>query len=683
MAKISVVMANYNRRKLLVNTLKTIEYYNKNRDIEVIVVDDNSKKSESVLDVPDLFKIPVVIIPITAEDKNWLWDGIVFNIGFSFITGDIVIIQNPENIHVGDIIGHALKNLRDGIFLSYALYSMDQHDTDSLIKNCISKGLYSGEAIKKHVGSFKASKEEIYDGDTCWYNHSVYRPAGCHLISAITRKDLEDMHGFDERYSMMFAYSDVEFRGRLKKKKMVTKIIDNPFAIHQRHDLSKYKENKAAFEAAAEMVNHCEKFEKLYRAPQNFFYRPLYRSKSRDYIYICPITGEKDPVEFFDLGNVPLVNNLCRTRDESLNCERFPLAIQIFPKSRLTCLTEIIDKENLFLNYTYQSGVNKPFLVHCDGMYDYLDNFMKFLPLDLVMDIGGNDGSLLLQFKAKNPEMDYVNVDASRSFIDINKKAGIHYINKFFDENFELPNAKATLITSTNVFQHTWPIRSFVKGIYKNLAKNGVWCLEFPYWLTTMFNDNYDQVYHEHVFYYLLSNIVDLLGQEGMKVINVSYHNIHAGTLRVLSVKNSYPRKPDYSVDSFLNLEKELTADACLRWGSRAQWKIQEFRKFIEKIKSEKKIIFGFGAAAKGCVFLNSVGIDYETIPYIIDDTPLKQGKFIPGTGIEIVDRKILKKTKPDFILILAHNFREYIINSLKNDYSGKFIIMFPDIKII
>jgi hypothetical protein len=317
-------------------------------------------------------------------------------------------------------------------------------------------------------------------------------------------------------------------------------------------------------------------------------------------------------------------------------------------------------------------------------MYDYLDKWIKFMPLDLIVDVGGNDGSLLLEFKKKNPELDYLNIDASKSFIEINKKAGINYINKFFDGNFLLKEGfKAKLITSTNVFQHTLPIRSFVKGIYNNLEKDGIWCLEFPYLLTTLLNDNYDQVYHEHIFYFILSNIVDLLGQERMKVINVSFHNIHAGTLRVLSVKDTDKRSADDSVSSFLNLEKSLTPDYCLRWGIMALQKIQHFKSFIEGLKKEKKVIFGFGAAAKGCVFLNSVGIDYTTISYIIDDTPVKQGRFVPGTGIQVMNRSILKKHKVDYILILAHNFRDYIIDSLKNEYSGKFIIMFPDIKII
>ena len=396
----------------------------------------------------------------------------------------------------------------------------------------------------------------------------------------------------------------------------------------------------------------------------------------------CPISGSTKSVEFLNLGKIPLVNNLCETRKDSLNCERFPLAVQFFPESKVTCLTGIVNKDNLFLHYLYQSGVNKPYLDHCSEMYDYLSRVVDFKDKDLVLDIGGNDGSLLKEFRKENRNLHYVNVDCSRSFIDVNRDAGIEYVNEYFGHNTTLPY-KAKLITSTNVFQHTEPIRSFVQGVRRNLASEGVWCLEFPYILTTLANDNYDQIYHEHVFYFCLQNIVDIAEQEGLKVINVSYHDMHAGTLRVLMVKQSSHRQPDNTIKSFLNLEKTLTEEYYVKWGKRTTEKIQDFKDFVEKLIDQGNTVACFGAAAKGCVFLNTCGLDYNSIQFIVDDTRFKQGKFVPGTGIQVVDRNALKHTKIDYMIILAHNFKDYIIESLKGQYDGKFVIMFPDIKIL
>lgn len=394
----------------------------------------------------------------------------------------------------------------------------------------------------------------------------------------------------------------------------------------------------------------------------------------------CPITGSDKAIQYLNLGNVPLVNNLCDTREESFACQKFPLAIQLFTESSLTTLTEIVNKDNLFLNYLYRSGVNKPYLTHCAKMYDYLSRRIDFKDKDLVVDIGGNDGSLLIEFRKENRNLNYLNIDCSKSFIEVNQQAGIEYLNEYFCAETEL-SYKAKLITSTNVFQHTEPIRSFVQGIERNLSNEGMWCLEFPYLLTTLANDNYDQVYHEHIYYFCLKNIIDLLKQEGLKVINVSYHDMHAGTLRVLSVKESSLRHPDSTILSFLNLERTLTEEYYLKWGKRTQEKIGTYKQFIMDLQG--KSIAAFGAAAKGCVFLNSCEIDYSLVRFIVDDTPFKQGKFVPGTGIEVVNRDHFKTHHVDYLIILAHNFKDYIINSLKGQYDGKFIVMFPDIKIL
>lgn len=398
----------------------------------------------------------------------------------------------------------------------------------------------------------------------------------------------------------------------------------------------------------------------------------------------CPIHDTEESLVYLNLGDIPLVNNLCDTYELSLYAKRYPLVVQVFQESRLSCLTEIVPKEELFKNYLYKSGVNKPYLCHCARMYDYLDRFVNLEQGGVVVDIGGNDGSLLKEFRKKNELLTLINVDPCCEFEEENEKQGIIYYDIFFGESVKL-STSATVITSTNVFQHNRDIRSFVKGIHNNLSIDGIWVLEFPYWLTTTLTDNYDQVYHEHVYYYLLNNVIDLLTQEGLKIINVSYHPIHAGTLRVISAKKDSNLDPDDSINSFLNLEQIMNERYYIKWGKNVQSKIKECEDFVKGwVHVYEAKIFGFGAAAKGCIFLNTCHITNVDIPFVIDDTPEKQGKFIPGTGIEIVSREILKTSYPDFILILAHNFKDYIMSSLKADgYEGKFIIMFPEPQIV
>jgi hypothetical protein len=129
-------------------------------------------------------------------------------------------------------------------------------------------------------------------------------------------------------------------------------------------------------------------------------------------------------------------------------------------------------------------------------------------------------------------------------------------------------------------------------------------------------------------------------------------------------------------------MEKEYTLDYYKNRWINIQKCIDKSKKTIQGLRAQGKVIYGFGAAAKGCIYLNAMGLDYNDIEYVIDDTDIKQGKFIPGTGIEVVSREILKRRQPDCILILAHNFAEYIIKSLHRQYKGQYIILVPDIKI-
>jgi trans-aconitate methyltransferase len=399
----------------------------------------------------------------------------------------------------------------------------------------------------------------------------------------------------------------------------------------------------------------------------------------------CPISGSVESIDYLDLGLIPLVNNLCATREESLNAKRYPLVVQLFPESGLSCLTELVPKEELFCQYLYRSGVNKPYLTHCAEMYDYLEGYVNLENGGVVVDIGGNDGSLLREFQNKNPKPDYINVDPCPDFMEENMASGIDFFNAFWDEKSVQLDPKATLITTTNVFQHNKDIRSFVKGVTLNLADDGVWCLEFPYWPLTMIVDNYDQIYHEHIYYYRLKNIVDLLRQEGLKVVNASYHNMHSGTLRVIAVKSDCSMVADSSVRSFLNFEDYLTPAYMKKWGQKITQKTADMENAIRvMVHVCNDTIIGFGAAAKGCVFLNSCHLSDNQIMFVIDDTPEKQGKYIPGTGIEIVSREILKRIEPDYILILAHNFKKYIMESLRKDgYKGKFLVMLPTMQIV
>jgi hypothetical protein len=405
---------------------------------------------------------------------------------------------------------------------------------------------------------------------------------------------------------------------------------------------------------------------------------------NHSYIKECPVTGHDEQIKYFDLGNIPLVNNLCDTREEALNAERFPLNINYYPASGESSLDFAVDGELLFKNYLFKSEVNIPYVEHCKKMFEFIQEYVKITALTKIVDIGGNDGTLLAAFKeVSEKEINVLNVDPSENLASLSEAKGVPTLTEFFGVNTGDKIGKVDVVTSTNVFQHLKDINGFAEGVSKILTKHSIWVLEFPYWIHDMKTNQFDQIYHEHMYYHSVTPMKMMMEKHGMKLINVTKQNIHGGTLRLVIAKKESKLTPDITVEAYLQLEKNYGLDYHIKWGDQVQEHIKNSREFIKKIKNSGKTIYGFGAAAKGCIYLNAMGLTDLHLDYIIDDTDLKQDKFVPGTGIKIVSRDILKEKQPDYILILAHNFADYIIESLKESYSGDFIILIPNIKTV
>jgi len=405
----------------------------------------------------------------------------------------------------------------------------------------------------------------------------------------------------------------------------------------------------------------------------------------------CPITYSKDYYTYFNLGTMPLVNNLCDSEEESLNCKRYPLMVNYFPESGLSCLSHAVDGELLFNEYLFKSSINTPYITHCKIMYPYIDNIVGLDDGDLIVDIGGNDGTLLKAFReVSHVDLNYLNIDPSKNLTELSRNKGIDAVTDFFSYDLaSTMDKKAKVITSTNVFQHLKDTNDFVEGVNKLLDDNGVWVLEFPYWIDDLKTNQFDQIYHEHIYYYSLRPLFTMMDKHLLKIVRVERQKIHGGTLRLVMVKNTSPLQPDDSIEKIIKEEEQYDSDYYFNWGNQVDKHLYKCKELIHDLKSKGKKIAGFGAAAKGCIFLNRMGFTNYTIDYVIDDTDIKQGKYIPGTGIQIVDRQHLYENPVDYILILAHNFSDYIIHSfmmnktMTENYEGKFIICFPEIKIV
>jgi len=216
---ISIVTAYHNRKNLFLKTLESIKN-SKVKDFEVIVVDDCSIDEHRLEDIVGVYPF-LKLIRLEKKDKWYVNPCVPYNIGFKVAKGEIVIIQNPECYHLNDILEYVANNLQSSEYFSFSCYSLDQNQTNNLDKNILK--------------DFILNKPISFDGESGWYNHSLYRPVGYHFCSAIHKDNLEDLNGFDERFSDGIGFDDNEFLVRINRKGLKLNIIDDYTVLHQWH----------------------------------------------------------------------------------------------------------------------------------------------------------------------------------------------------------------------------------------------------------------------------------------------------------------------------------------------------------------------------------------------------------------------------------------------------------------
>lgn len=218
--KISIVMGYYNRKQHLVNTLWSISK-SRYKNFEVIVVDDGSSVSHRVRDLEKDFSF-LKVYRINIKDKLHKNPCVPLNKAISHSTGDIIILQNPECFHYDDIIRHAAYNTEEGKYLAFSTINKDSVD---LITKYMNKD------------NMKKLKEKMtFEGKIRWYCHSEHRPKALNFCTAITRKDLSELNGFDERYANGIERDDAEFLERVGRKGMEIIFVDDKLVIHQKHE---------------------------------------------------------------------------------------------------------------------------------------------------------------------------------------------------------------------------------------------------------------------------------------------------------------------------------------------------------------------------------------------------------------------------------------------------------------
>ncbi|MBK65670.1 MAG: hypothetical protein CL769_01755 [Chloroflexi bacterium] len=388
-----------------------------------------------------------------------------------------------------------------------------------------------------------------------------------------------------------------------------------------------------------------------------------------------------------DLGESPIANNLETDLDESKNAKKFPLSLR---KCKTSCnhiqIGNIIDQKEIFSDYFYMPSFSKTLTKHLQEISSDLNKRFGIEKESLIIDIGSNDGTFLESTRQYTNKI--LGIDPAKNLATIANNKGINTLNSFFTNDLakEIREkyGKAKFIVSTNTFAHTPEINDFVQGVKNLISNEGVIIIEIHY-LGSMVNDNsFDTIYHEHFSYWSLENLNNLFKRYDLNIFDASIIPVHHGQLRIYISKNKNLKKTK-SFKKILEIEKDedLIGNKLNSFCKNVNKIKKELVDLLEKISNEGKKVNGYGAPAKASTLINFIG--ENNLEYIYDRSELKQGKFIPGTSIQIKNPDEIKKDKPDYIFLFAWNFTNEIIDDLKLNYNfkGKIIIPIPNLKII
>lgn len=403
----------------------------------------------------------------------------------------------------------------------------------------------------------------------------------------------------------------------------------------------------------------------------------------------CKICNNDNLVKFLSLGDTALANSYLSEKDLNKEEKKFPLDLCFCPTCNLVQLMYIVSPEVLFKHYLYVSSTSNTFKLHFAQMAESLTGECNLGEKSLAVDVGSNDGLLLKAFQKYGVKT--IGVEPATNLARIAEQNDVETINDFL--NYQVvdriinSNGKADVVTANNVFAHIADIHGMLKNVKLLLKDDGIFVIEVAYLVDMLNQMTFDSIYHEHIFYYSLTSLDYIFKNNGMQIFKVQHVPSHGGSLRAFVKKQGSDIRVDSSVSEFLKKEKGLVDDikTYKEFATKVYTAKEKLKNSIRALKGQGKRLAAYGAPAKATTLLSFCEIDRNWIDYIVDDSPLKQGLFTPGTHIPIVSPRMLDEKMPDYILILAWNFAEEILNKTKKyrDAGVQFIIPLPEPVII
>ncbi len=399
----------------------------------------------------------------------------------------------------------------------------------------------------------------------------------------------------------------------------------------------------------------------------------------------CRICKHKKLFNFITLDKTPLADLFVKNVKDKEH--KFPLDVKVCPKCFLVQLVDEVNPKLLFgQDYAFYTGGSPASIGYFEA---YAEAVMQRFPKQskqFVVEVASNDGTLLKPFITKGYKA--LGIDPAKNVTDAANANGIPTINDFFNKrsaNDVVTNAgKAGIIIANNVIAHVNDLYDFISGIKYLLDENGVFIFECQYFPYLLFNNQFDNIYHEHQSFFSLYPLLKLLEQFDLEAFDVEEHNTQGGSIRLFVAHKGKQKIENRLLNAIENeIHMGITnINTYLGFQARVNYIKIKLVQLLKDLKSQNKKIAGYGASAKSNTLLNYCNIGTNYLDYIVDKTPYKYGLYSPGKHIEVIsqEEEIKRGEKPDYYLLLVWNYAEKIIQKEKEfiKNGGKFIIPIP-----
>ena len=405
----------------------------------------------------------------------------------------------------------------------------------------------------------------------------------------------------------------------------------------------------------------------------------------------CRFCGELLTHSFADLGMSPLANSYLTTEQLRGMEPYYPLHALVCGSCLLVQLEEYGSPEQIFSDYAYFSSYSDTWLEH---MRRYAFGAAQRFSLggsSQVIEIASNDGYLLRYFREQN--IPVLGIEPARNVARVAEEHGVPTRVEFFGTALALrmvsEGVRADLLIANNVLAHVPALNDFISGMKIVLKPRGVITIEHPHLLRLIERNQFDTIYHEHFSYFSFGTVERVLARHGLTVFDVEELPTHGGSLRLHVAHVQDPtREPSARVEALRACEREARLDRLSTYSDFAGRVAATKRALLSLLiglKQDGRTIAAYGAPAKGNTLLNYCGIGRDFIEYTVDRNPYKQGRFLPGTHIEIYAPERVAETRPDFLMILPWNLADEIMDQMSfiREWDGRFIVPIPSPEVL